>query len=116
MSQKMLVFTNSAYIHMTLNVSLVAVSYPRRTDGVSCSPSLPAWFQSSTGSVKGKNSAKNDITTFFSPKSNAGGGQANGGGSSSNKKRKAGSKSPGASNGFVSFCRANRTRVSLPYT
>lgn len=75
-----------------------------------------ASFQSSTGSDKGKSGTKNDITTFFSPKSNAGRGVTNGGGSGStpSKKRKAGSKSPGASNGFVSFCRANRSRVSLP--
>lgn len=74
-------------------------------------------FQSSTGSDKAKRAAKSDITTFFSPKSTAER-VASGGGSSStpSKKRKAGTKSPGASTGFVSFCRANRTRVSLPRT
>ncbi len=80
-------------------------------------------FQSpNTG--KAKNAAKSPITKFFPSKTEAeatANGTGGGGSSSTpSKKRKAAGggagtpKSPGASGGFVSFCRANRARVSRP--
>lgn len=101
--------------------------------GTSSDYRLP-WFvtQSSTGGKSKGDIVKSPITKFFSPKGAAdasgkggGSGTARSGGTtpSSSKKRKAAgkdaagtpttasSKLPGASAGFVAFCRANRARV-----